>query len=62
LTTPLLADTERTVCAAYGVLKDDGRGVKRQTFIVDEQGRIEFHYEKVDAGAHPAEVLARFVG
>lgn len=57
---PLLADTEGKVIDAYDV-----RGgmmgfqiAKRQTFIIDPEGRIAKHYEKVDPDEHSAEVLA----
>ena len=56
---PLLADTEGTTADAYGVkTKMMGWTVaKRQTFIVDPDGNIAKHYEKVDPDEHAAEVL-----
>ena len=57
---PLLADTEGTTADAYGV-KTRMMGwtvAKRQTFIVDPQGNVAKHYEKVDPDEHAAEVLA----
>jgi peroxiredoxin Q/BCP len=57
---PLLADTEGTTADAYGV-KTRMMGwtvAKRQTFIVDPQGNIAKHYEKVDPDVHATEVLA----
>jgi peroxiredoxin Q/BCP len=57
---PLLADTEGTAADAYGVkTKFAGMTVaKRQTFIIDPQGNIAVHYEKVKPATHSAEVLA----
>ena len=57
---PLLADTEGVAADAYGVkTKMMGWTVaKRQTFIIDPQGKIARHYEKVDPDEHAAEVLA----
>ena len=58
---PLLADTEGTTADAYGVKTKmmGGTYAKRQTFIIDPDGNIAKHYEKVkDPEAHPAEVLA----
>ena len=57
---PLLADTEGTTADAYGVkTKMMGWTVaKRQTFVIDPQGKIARHYEKVDPDEHAAEVLA----
>ncbi len=56
---PLLADTEGEVADAYGV-KSKMMGMtvaKRQTFIIDPEGNIAKHYEKVDPEAHSKEVL-----
>ncbi|MBM4196008.1 MAG: peroxiredoxin [Gammaproteobacteria bacterium] len=57
---PLLADTEGKAAAAYDVLNVIGpmRLAKRQTFLIDPQGRIARHYAKVDPETHSAEVLA----
>ena len=59
----LLADTEQTTCAAYGVLQDrevDGvmrKGVVRSTFIIDKQGVICHALYGVSSRGHAAEVL-----
>lgn len=56
---PLLADTEGTTADAYGV-KSKLFGMtlaKRQTFLIDPEGNIAKHYEKVDPDSHYAEVL-----
>lgn len=57
---PLLADSDGKTADDYGVkTKMMGWTVaKRQTFIVDPQGNIVRHYEKVDPDEHAAEVLA----
>jgi len=57
---PLLADPEGTTAGAYGV-KTRWLGIsiaKRQTFLIDPQGRIAKHYEDVDPDTHSAELLA----
>ena len=57
---PLLADTEGTAADAYGV-KTKMMGwivAKRQTFLIDPDGNIAMHYEKVDPDEHSAQVLA----
>ena len=57
---PLLADTEGAAADLYGV-KTRMMGwtvAKRQTFIIDPDGNIAKHYEKVDPDEHSAEVLA----
>jgi len=56
---PLLADTEGTTADAYGV-KSRLFGMtlaKRQTFLIDPDGNIARHYEKVDPDSHSAELL-----
>ncbi|MCJ7451541.1 MAG: peroxiredoxin [Steroidobacteraceae bacterium] len=56
----LLADPTKSVAKEYGVLKSY-MGVmemaKRETFIVDPQGRIAKHYEGVDPDGHSTAVL-----
>ncbi|MFQ5609272.1 MAG: peroxiredoxin [Woeseiaceae bacterium] len=57
---PLLADPAGTAADAYGV-KTRMMGftvAKRQTFIIDPQGLIAKHYEKVNPDSHSQEVLA----
>lgn len=60
----LLADTDHKVAEAYGVWdlkKMYGReymGVSRTTFLIDEEGRIERVFEKVNPAKHPHELLS----
>ena len=57
---PLLADTKGTTADAYGV-KSRMLGLtlaKRQTFLIDPNGDVAIHYEKVDPDTHSKEVLA----
>ena len=57
---PLLADTEGVAADAYGV-KGSFAGMtiaKRQTFLIDPEGRVAKHYEKVDPETHSKQVLA----
>jgi peroxiredoxin Q/BCP len=57
----LLADADKAVSKRYGVLKTY-MGVmemaRRDTFLIDPQGRIAKHYESVDPEGHSAVVLA----
>lgn len=57
---PLLADTDGKTSTAYGVkTRMFGMTVaKRQTFIVDPNGNIAKHYEKVKPDQHSAQILA----
>jgi peroxiredoxin Q/BCP len=57
---PLLADAEGKTADAYGVrTKMFGMTVaKRQTFLIDPDGKLAKHYEKVKPATHSAQVLA----
>lgn len=60
---PLLADEDHAVAERYGVWGEKsmyGRkyfGIKRTTFVIDEEGRILKVFEKVKPKGHAAEVL-----
>jgi peroxiredoxin Q/BCP len=57
----LLADPDKTVTRQYGVLKTY-MGVmelaRRDTFLIDPQGKLARHYESVDPEGHSKVVLA----
>jgi peroxiredoxin Q/BCP len=55
----LLADADKAVTKQYGVLRSFGviEIAKRDTFIIDPQGRIAKHYESVDPDGHSKAVL-----
>jgi len=56
----LLADADKTVAKRYGVLKTY-MGVmemaRRDTFLIDPEGRVEKHYQSVDPDGHSKVVL-----
>lgn len=56
---PLLADSDGIVASTYGVkTRMFGLNVaKRQTFIINPEGKIAKHYEKVRPATHSAQVL-----
>lgn len=55
---PLLSDTERTLGLAYGACPDAKAAMaKRISVVIDAEGRVAKLYEKVDARAHPQQVL-----
>jgi thioredoxin-dependent peroxiredoxin len=60
----LLADTEKKVCDAYGVIKEKnmyGRkvmGIARTTFLIGPDGKIAHIFEKVKPDEHAEEVLS----
>lgn len=57
---PLLADAKGEVAARYGALSDWWvyKFARRQTFIVNPQGRIARIYRSVDSDKHSAEIVA----
>ena len=57
---PLLADAKGEVATRYGALSDwvVYKFAKRQTFIVDPQGRIARIYRSVDSDKHSTEIVA----
>lgn len=56
---PLLADPSKDTARRYGVLSlFGGLFTKRETFLIDPQGRIAKHYPNVDPKDHSKQVLA----
>ena len=59
----LLADAERKIAIAYGVLQEKNMygkkvmGVARTTFVIDPEGKIQHIFEKVKPDGHAEEVL-----
>ncbi|PIR55221.1 thioredoxin-dependent thiol peroxidase [Candidatus Peregrinibacteria bacterium CG10_big_fil_rev_8_21_14_0_10_36_19] len=60
----LLSDESTEVCMAYGVWVEKSMygkkymGIQRESFLIDENGEIIKHYEKVKPEEHVAEILA----
>src|SRR5690606_31233335 len=56
---PLLADADETMARDYGVLTSTlgFRYARRDTFLIDPQGRIAKHYPNVDPEANVGQVL-----
>lgn len=60
---PLLADTDKEVVCAFGVLKEKSMfgktymGISRESFLIDPEGSIVRHYEKVKPAEHALQVL-----
>ena len=60
----LLADADRKVAQAYGVLQEKNMygkkilGIARTTFIIGADGEIEHIFENVKPDGHAEEVLA----
>ena len=64
----LLADAEKKVAIAFGVLVEKNmygkkvKGIARTTFIIGPDGRIEHIFEKVKPDGHAQEVLEYLEG
>jgi peroxiredoxin Q/BCP len=60
---PLLADTDKKVVTVYGVWKEKSfmgkkyMGVSRESFLIDRNGIVVKHYDKVKPAGHAEEVL-----
>lgn len=56
----LLADTEGKVAKAFGVLHGFGpvKFAGRETFLIDPEGTIVYHYPEVNSREHAGQVLA----
>ena len=59
----LLADADKTICNAYGVIQEKNMygkkvmGVARTTFIIGPNGKVRHIFRKVKPEGHPDEVL-----
>ena len=62
----LLADPDKKVCEAFGVIKEKNmygkkvKGIARTTFLIDGEGKIAKVFENVKPDGHAEEVLAVF--
>ncbi len=56
---PLLSDASHETAEAYGVMGRFGtmKIAKRETFILDPEGKVAKHYKKVDPDKHSEQVL-----
>jgi peroxiredoxin Q/BCP len=56
---PLLSDTSRSVGLAYGAADTaEAQYAKRISYLIGPDGRVRKAYPKVNAAAHPEEILA----
>ena len=59
----LLADTDKKICKAFGVIKDKNmygkivKGIARTTFVIGPDGKIQHIFNNVKAERHAEEVL-----
>ena len=56
---PLLSDTNRVVGLAYGAAEEaTAQYAKRISYLIGPDGKVKKAYPKVNAAAHPEEILA----
>lgn len=57
---PILADHQNKLTSALGIVRNLGitKVAKRETFLIDPQGNIVYHYQSVNTGTHAKQVLA----
>jgi thioredoxin-dependent peroxiredoxin len=53
----LVADPDKKITNAYGVLNEKSNMARRVTFIIDEHGKISKIFETVKPAEHPREVI-----
>ena len=59
----LLADTDKKVCEAFGVIKEKNMygkkvmGIARTTFVIGPDGKIQHVFNNVKADGHALQVL-----
>jgi thioredoxin-dependent peroxiredoxin len=51
----LLADPDLSVAQAYGARRD--RSAARVTYVIDEKGKVQLVYPKVDPSTHATAIL-----
>ncbi len=57
-TFPLLCDTDRTICVAYGACESrDDESAKRTTYVIGPGGAIAQAHAEVDARKQPEELI-----
>ncbi len=55
---PLLCDVDRKIGVAYGAADDaTASSAKRISYLIGKDGKIRKAYPKVNAAAHPEEIL-----
>jgi len=60
---PLLADVDKKICQAFGVIqrqehvRENFQSISRMTFVIGPDGKIKHIFDKVKAAGHAEEVL-----
>jgi peroxiredoxin Q/BCP len=53
----LLSDTSKEIIEKYGALKEENKGIKRMSYLINPEGSIEKIYTNVQPDKHAIEVL-----
>jgi thioredoxin-dependent peroxiredoxin len=53
----LVADSDKSITKAYGVLNEKSNMARRVTFIIDEKGAVEKIFDPVKADQHTQQVI-----
>jgi len=53
----LVADSDKSITKAYGVLNEKSNMARRVTFVIDEKGIVEKVFDPVKADAHTQQVI-----
>ena len=57
---PILADNDHKLASQFGIIRNLGitKIAKRETFLIDPQGIVTYHYSSVNTQIHAGQVLA----
>jgi peroxiredoxin Q/BCP len=57
---PILVDAERSMAKAYHALKEDGKGIQRTVYILDQDGIIRYAKQGLPSDAELADAIRAF--
>lgn len=57
---PILVDADRKMAKAYHALKEDGKGIQRTVYIIDESGVVRYSKQGLPSDAELARVIQTF--
>lgn len=57
---PILVDADRAMAKAYRALKEDGKGIQRTVYIIDQEGVIRYSKQGLPPDTELAEAIKQF--
>lgn len=57
---PILVDADRSMARAYHALKEDGKGIQRTVYIIDEHGVIRYSRQGLPPDTELADAIRKF--